>query len=172
MLELFYLGIQAFENMIANTHSLAHDPRHDDSEFEYAGFWIRFAAYVVDSLICMVVLAPYWFYTYGQMMDMSVDQIQPYTAWDLIVSLVMLAIFIWFWVKKGATPGKMLFGLQIRDAKTGQFISVPKALLRYLIGYTISGLVFGLGFIWIAFDKKKQGWHDKIASTVVVKRIR
>ncbi|EKF82833.1 hypothetical protein MCRH_1828 [Moraxella catarrhalis RH4] len=73
--------------------------------------------------------------------------------------------------KKGATPGKMLFGLQVRDAKTGQFISVPRALLRYF-SYLISSVILCLGLIWVGFDKKKQGWHDKIAKTVVVKRIR
>lgn len=156
--------------MITNT-AVSHSPQYDDSEFEYAGFWIRFAACIVDNLIIMIIFAPYWFYNYQQMAAMPVDQMPLYSAGDAILHLVMMAAVVWFWVKKGATPGKMLFGLQVRDAKTGQFISVPRALLRYF-SYLISYLILCLGFIWAGFDQKKQGWHDKIAKTVVVKRIR
>lgn len=156
--------------MITNT-VVSHSPQYDDSEFEYAGFWIRFAACIVDNLIIMIIFAPYWFYNYQQMAAMPVDQMPLYSAGDAILHLVIGAAVVWFWVKKGATPGKMLFGLQVRDAKTGQFISVPRALLRYF-SYLISYLILCLGFIWAGFDKKKQGWHDKIAKTVVVKRIR
>ena len=63
---------------------------------------------------------------------------------------------------------KMLTKLTIVDAKTGKKPSKKQFILRYL-GYFLSSFVFCLGFIWIAFDKKKQGWHDKIAGTVVVK---
>ncbi|OAV04847.1 hypothetical protein AO373_0301 [Moraxella catarrhalis] len=156
--------------MVTNT-AVSHSPQYDDSEFEYAGFWIRFAACIVDNLIIMIIFAPYWFYNYQQMAAMPVDQMPLYSAGDAILHLVIGAAVVWFWVKKGATPGKMLFGLQVRDAKTGQFISVPRALLRYF-SYLISYLILCLGFIWAGFDKKKQGWHDKIAKTVVVKRIR
>lgn len=156
--------------MITNT-VVSHSPQYDDSEFEYAGFWIRFAACIVDNLIIMIIFAPYWFYNYQQMAAMPVDQMPLYSAGDAILHLVIGAAVVWFWVKKGATPGKMLFGLQVRDAKTGQFISVTRALLRYF-SYLISYLILCLGFIWAGFDKKKQGWHDKIAKTVVVKRIR
>lgn len=156
--------------MVTNT-AVSHSPQYDDSEFEYAGFWIRFAACIVDNLIIMIIFAPYWFYNYQQMAAMPVDQMPLYSAGDAILHLVIGAAVVWFWVKKGATPGKMLFGLQVRDAKTGQFISVPRALLRYF-SYLISYLILCLGFIWAGFDQKKQGWHDKIAKTVVVKRIR
>lgn len=149
-----------------------HDPRTDDSEFEYAGFWVRFAAYCVDSLLILVLMLPYYFYSYMQYADVPIDEMPAYTPMDLVLTVAVIALFIWFWVKKGATPGKMLFGLQIRDAKTGRFITVPRALLRYLVGYTVSAIVFCLGYIWAGFDKKKQGWHDKIAGTVVVKRVR
>lgn len=50
----------------------------------------------------------------------------------------------------------------------GQPMTMGKAFIRY-IGYIISAIVFYLGFIWIAIDKDKQGWHDKIANTYVIK---
>jgi uncharacterized RDD family membrane protein YckC len=51
----------------------------------------------------------------------------------------------------------------------GSPVSWGKAFVRYL-GYIVSGLVLALGFIWVAFDPKRQGWHDKIASTYVVRK--
>lgn len=149
-----------------------HDPRYDDSEYQYAGFWVRLVAQLVDSLIFFLLTLPFMYYQWQQMANMPIEEIPVYSPMDIVINLVFAVVVIIFWVKKGATPGKMLFGLQIRDAKTGAFISVPRALLRYFIGYTVSALVLGLGFIWAGFDAKKQGWHDKIASTVVVKRIR
>lgn len=150
---------------------MTHDPRFDSSEYIYAGFWERCGAYIVDSLIIVALLVPFYYFEYQRWADVPLEQIPAYTLTDFLLTLVSVILVVWFWVKKGATPGKMLFGLEIRDLKTGQFVSIPKALLRYLVGYTISGLVLGLGFIWAAFDKKKQGWHDKISGTVVVRRI-
>ncbi|TAL09221.1 MAG: RDD family protein, partial [Chloroflexota bacterium] len=49
-------------------------------------------------------------------------------------------------------------------------IGLGRSLLRYL-GYLISWWILGIGFIWVAFDRKKQGWHDKIGGTVVVRRM-
>ena len=75
---------------------------------------------------------------------------------------------IWFWLRFLGTPGKMLVKIKIVDANTGNKMSVGQAIGRYF-AYIISSIPFGLGFIWIAFDKKKQGWHDKLAGTVVIK---
>ena len=74
------------------------------------------------------------------------------------------------WVKFAGTPGKRLLRLKVLDEKSGENLTVGQAILRY-IGYFPSTLVFFLGFIWIAFDSKKQGWHDKIAKSVVVREL-
>jgi uncharacterized RDD family membrane protein YckC len=66
-----------------------------------------------------------------------------------------------------ATPGKLLMSCHVVDAKTGNRISVLQAILRYF-GYIISLLSLCLGFLWIIWDKRKQGFHDKIAGTVVI----
>lgn len=65
----------------------------------------------------------------------------------------------------------MLLGLKVLDAKTGNLLTLGQALLRY-VGYILSSLIFCLGYIWVGFDKKKQGWHDKMAKTVVVREAR
>jgi uncharacterized RDD family membrane protein YckC len=75
---------------------------------------------------------------------------------------------IWFWTKYLGTPGKMLLRLRVVDANTGKAISTPKAIGRYL-GYYVSAFPLLLGFIWVGIDKKKQGFHDKLAGTVVIR---
>ena len=89
--------------------------------------------------------------------------------WDVLIQYIApLIITVWFWTKYLGTPGKMVLRLRIVDAKTGQAITTPKAVGRYL-GYYVSILPFMLGIIWVGIDKKKQGFHDKLAGTVVVR---
>ena len=84
--------------------------------------------------------------------------------------LLPLAYYLGFWLWRSATPGKMLCRLEIRSADQGR-LRPGQALLR-LLAYLPSLFLFGLGFLWIAFDRDKQGWHDKIAGTTVVRRAR
>ncbi|MCJ7825161.1 MAG: RDD family protein [Anaerolineales bacterium] len=74
--------------------------------------------------------------------------------------------YIFFWATRGQTPGKMMVGIKI-IATDGSSIGVGRSASR-LIGYGISGIVFYLGYLWVIWDKDKQGWHDKIAGTYVV----
>ena len=80
--------------------------------------------------------------------------------------LVSVIYFVGYWAKSGQTIGKLVLGIRI-IRPDGSALSWGRALLRY-VGYLISGLVLSLGFLWLAFDRKRQGWHDKIAGTVVV----
>jgi uncharacterized RDD family membrane protein YckC len=80
--------------------------------------------------------------------------------------------FVYFtllWSYMGASIGQRLLGLHVLDATTGQPITFGKAALRWL-GLVISFAVCAIGVIWVAFDSRKQGWMDKIAGTVVVRR--
>ena len=144
-------------------------PGGSASSIEYAGFWSRFLAFVIDSLIVTVVLVPLMIWIYG-MGYFDVDlQLSGRAGgvWDWIVNLALAAIAILFWKFRGATPGKMAIGAKIVDARTGGVPSTGTLVLRF-VAYIVSMLPFFLGFLWIAFDKRKQGFHDKIAKTVVV----
>jgi uncharacterized RDD family membrane protein YckC len=68
---------------------------------------------------------------------------------------------------RGQTPGKMIVGIKVlrTDKKP---LTLRDSALRYC-GYLVSVISLFVGFIWVAFDKKKQGLHDKIADTCVVK---
>lgn len=86
-----------------------------------------------------------------------------------IVGFLVGALYYWYFFTRqnGQTPGKML--MNIRVIKTdGTPISDVEAFLRY-IGYYINSAVIMLGWIWAFIDSNNQGWHDKIASTYVVK---
>lgn len=105
----------------------------------FAGFWICLVAFIVDAIIMGVL------------------------------SVVFIGIFylpvMFAW--KGQTVGMMLVGVKIVRAADGGPISAGTAIIRWL-AMILSAIVIYLGFIWIAFEPRKRGWHDMIAGTVVI----
>ncbi|HIF8966878.1 TPA: RDD family protein, partial [Vibrio cholerae] len=87
---------------------------------------------------------------------------------DIANLSLSLCITILFWNFKSATPGKMLLKLKVVDEHTLNKLTFKQSIIRYL-SYYISLLGFFIGFFWIFFNKKNQGWHDKIAKTIVIK---
>jgi uncharacterized RDD family membrane protein YckC len=82
--------------------------------------------------------------------------------------MILLAIYgAVMWKIKGTTIGGILCNLQVVRLD-GRPVDWGTAIVRALSCF-LSLVVFGLGFIWIAFDSEKQGWHDKIAGTIVVR---
>ncbi len=133
---------------------------------QYAGFWIRAFALIIDNIVFGIILAIPVFMLGAGAEAAALSEGIP-TSFVALYILLIVAILA-LWVYKGATPGKMLTKTKIVDATTGDNLSWGKAILR-LLGYIPSQLIFFLGFIWVAFDAKKQGWHDKIAGSVVIK---
>ncbi len=88
-------------------------------------------------------------------------------AWDVLTWLLIGVLVVGFWRYCGATPGKLALALKVVDARTGGRPSTGRLALRFLC-YLVSALPLYLGFLWIAVDRRKQGWHDKIAGTVVI----
>lgn len=134
----------------------------------YAGFWIRFWASVIDSILVSLIITPLLIAAFGWGYFSS-PLLAGYGSLDFIISWgVPTLVIVLFWVYRSASPGKMVFSARIVDAKTGQDPSAGQCVVRYL-GYFVSALPLGLGFLWVAFDRRKQGWHDKLAGTVVVR---
>ena len=137
------------------------------NEQEYAGFWIRTGAVIIDTILVLIIILPTLTAIYGKDYWVSDSFIQGF--WDMMFNFILPAIaVIFFWIYKSATPGKMATKLTIVDAKTGGKPSTGQFIGRYL-GYYVSMIPFFLGFIWVGIDKRKQGWHDKLASTVVIR---
>jgi uncharacterized RDD family membrane protein YckC len=139
----------------------------DQATWQYVGFWKRVVASVVDSVAIACITAPILFAVYGsEYWGGDGDLI--HGPVDFLVTWIFPTVAaLWFWVKFGATPGKMVFAARIVDARTGGPPSTGQLIGRYF-SYFISIIPFCLGLIWVAFDARKQGWHDKIAGTVVV----
>lgn len=140
---------------------------NDASELEYVGFWARVWASLIDTFLIVAVILPLLFAIYGR--ENLAEGITLSGPANFLLSYVFPAVaVIAFWSTKHATPGKMMIGAIIVDAKTGQPPSFRQHVIRYL-GYFVSAIPFCLGLIWVGFDKRKQGWHDKLAGTVVVR---
>jgi len=130
-------------------------------EEQYAGFWIRTLAAFIDTIVVVLMMIPV------SLVFGLGDTMELFSTTDIVLNLLIIAAILALWVYTGATPGKMATKIKIVDDKTGNNISVGQSIIRYL-GYIIGAIALCLGFFWIGFDKKKQGWHDKMAGTKVI----
>jgi len=148
------------------------------ADLKYAGFWIRVGAALIDTVLIMALVLPLLIAFYGTEYLESRELITG--TWELLINSigwmnriswinwVLAAVVVIFWMYRSATPGKMILKLKIIDAKTGRKISNGQCIGRYF-AYLVSTIPFLLGFIWVGFDDRKQGWHDKLAGTLVVR---
>jgi len=136
---------------------------------EYVGFWVRVVAALIDSvlLLCVSILLLVAIYGWSYF-DVAKTGSGTGVAGFLISWIAPAVAAVAFWLYKQATPGKMVFSARIVDARTGNPLTVRQSIVRYF-GYFVSTIPFGLGLIWVAFDPQKQGWHDKLAGTVVIR---
>ena len=136
----------------------------------YAGFWIRLWASIIDWILITAITLPMLWSAYGaEYFDSDAFIAGPL---DFLLTWIFPAVAtILFWIYKAATPGKMAIGARVADVETGKPPTPAQCIGRYF-GYFVSALPLGLGFIWVAFDPKRQGFHDKLAGTVVVRRKR
>jgi uncharacterized RDD family membrane protein YckC len=137
-----------------------------DDVNQYAGFWRRVGACLLDGFILLVVLFV-GFYCIGLRFDQSQVDAFSKTLWPL--NLLLIAYFAGFESSPlQATPGKMVLGIVVTDL-TGARISFFQALKR-TFSKILSQLFFGIGFIMCGFTKRRQTLHDMMVGTLVVKK--
>jgi len=127
----------------------------------YGGFWIRVGAQLLDGILLLAI---------GYLIDLLGMAIQGLTGTVVanVLSIVIDAAYVTYFVGRyGATPGKMACGLKIIRADGGT-LSYGRAFARFCAQF-LSGLVLGIGFIMVAFDKEKRALHDHICDTRVVR---
>ena len=162
--------------------------------YVYVGFWRRVAAGLIDGFLFTIA------WTFGAFvllvpalrgLDASVFQIDPVTGQPLaspaelnaalgqlygpvlafyalvLVGFAAYDIVLWAWL--GGTLGQRALGMEVRRESDGRRIGFWRACLRYL-GYVVASIPLAIGIFWIGLDPRKQGWHDKIAGTLVVRR--
>ena len=135
---------------------------------EYVGFWMRTWASVLDTILVLSVVLTLGWMMYGDAYFAESTEAFSGPA-DMLLSIFPMLATIVFWRYRSATPGKMAISARIVDAKTGGRPSTGQLIGRYF-AYILSSLPLGLGFFWIGWDKQKQGWHDKLAGTAVVRK--
>jgi uncharacterized RDD family membrane protein YckC len=119
-----------------------------------AGFWRRFGAYFLDSILIGIVVG-------------ILTAVLKTTGYFVGIA-IGLAYFVYFeGSPSGQTVGKRVLDIRVIDYATGGSLGYGKAFLRW-IGRIVSGAICLLGYLWMIWDKEKQTWHDKIAGTVVV----
>jgi uncharacterized RDD family membrane protein YckC len=147
----------------------------------YAGFWIRFIARFVDGLILgipLTILLFIFIAISGAALNATTsDQNAQNTTAGIasgvfllfyLIALVGIAGYqIYFWGTSGQTIAMRMFHLKVVDANTGAPIGIGRAVVRWLMTLVNSWACY-VGWIWVAFDARKQGWHDKVANSVVL----
>jgi uncharacterized RDD family membrane protein YckC len=157
-----------------------------DNQTQFAGFWLRFLAYLIDGIIIsfvefLLVIPFLGFLGYNaaileasQYESLEMEVFLPVlisAGTGLYLSAFLLTWFYYALMESGprqATVGKMALGISVIDIN-GNRISFAKASLRYF-SKIISSAIFMIGFIMAGFTEKKQALHDIIASTFVVKK--
>ena len=118
-----------------------------------AGFWVRVVATIID----WVILAVIGFVLQNILGGLS----------GIVSFVVNVAYLVYFWSTTGQTIGHKVMGLRVVRTD-GSSLDMSRAVIRY-VGMVVSAIPLGLGFLWVALDDRKQGWHDKIADTCVIK---
>ena len=134
----------------------------------YVGFWRRLLALIIDAIILVPVmfivsLAVYYPTAEFGQGNKDVAALLTYLIWFLI----NIFYFVGLWTWRGQTLGKMAMGVRIIKSGGGS-IGIGTAIIRY-ISFLVSTVTLLVGHLMIAWDGKKQGLHDKIARTFVVK---
>jgi uncharacterized RDD family membrane protein YckC len=121
--------------------------------YGYAGFWKRFIAILIDSIMINIIL-----------LIITSSDMAHYPYLNLVVNWLYFALLESS--AKQATVGKMALGIKVTDLH-GERLNFARATGRYF-SKIISGLTFGIGFLMAGFTEKKQALHDMIARTLVV----
>ncbi len=149
------------------------------TEYSYGGFWRRSVAATIDQIILWIIYV--FLFVMGAMAGLSGFDTSSYSfrsdiltktavglmlVYYIFCLLINVGYFTYFHGITGQTPGKMAMSLKVMQV-SGDEMTPGIAFLRW-VGYLVSSFCFCLGYIWVAFDPRKQGWHDKIAGTVVI----
>ena len=141
------------------------------NEHSYAGFWIRVVAYLIDSILLVTVQS-----VLSLLINLTIGMLGIATDGDPAINTVIwlfgavlsISYAVFFIGYCGQTPGKM--ALRIKVIRTdGSPVNYGRAALREVLGKFISSILLGIGYLMVAFDSRKQGLHDKIADTFVIK---
>lgn len=123
----------------------------------YVGFWPRAGALWADVILIGAVA-----YALGPLTNSAPGSV--------LVGILPLAYFVGLWATTGKTVGLWFVGGRVVRQEDGGRLGVSRSLIR-LVGYLVNTATSFLGFAWAGVDPRKQGWHDKMAGSYVVRRL-
>ena len=145
--------------------------QNKESERVYAGFFVRLAAFIVDSLIIgaglLIIKIPMWFASFGSENLLQKDFIFKYSVLDIVYYVLGVCYFALLTYYTGSTLGKKLFHLRVissEDRKPTFF----EIVFRESVGRFLSQLIVFIGYIMAGADRRKRGLHDILSDTYVV----
>lgn len=136
-------------------------------ERKYAGFWIRLVAALIDGIILGIAAAVFSFMIGFIFNSEAVSGIRGILS-DILGIAASISYYVFYQHSTGQTLGKKALGLKVVNEE-GATPSYLTFFLREIIGKLVSGIILGIGYLMVAFDSKKQGLHDKIAGTYVIR---
>ena len=142
----------------------------------YGGFWIRTLAYLIDAIVLVAATLGVSYATGIEFLEVTTQEfrsavfqsVRVFASPTPIAWLVIFGYFVGPWLLFGRTLGMAPFGLRILRSTDGSRLGPGRAIVRFF-GLLLSFFVFFIGVIWVAADSRKQGWHDKLAGSVVVR---
>jgi len=158
---------------IAASPSVARDRRFAPAThalidaFQQAGFGLRYGAWMFDFLITLIAMMSFTFLITAVNKRSVVTENSDILIVGLLTFGLFLLNFIGLAGTNGQTAGMRILGIRIVRLD-GRRFRWHHAMVRHLVGYPLSSLLFFLGFLWMLWDPKQQGWHDKLSSTIVV----
>lgn len=162
----------------------------------YVGFFFRFLSWAIDTTIIASLAAPLMIFNSSEfsynderataictkelngqsLLTLPICMIKegfipPGREWETLTQLIIVNVisgiyYILFWYRLQATPGMLVIKSRIYDADHGTSPTLKQSTTRF-ISCILSTIPFLQGFFWVIFDKRKQGFHDKIAKTII-----
>lgn len=134
---------------------------------EPAGFGLRYGAWMFDFLITLIAIMFFTFILTAVSRQSVVGSNRDLVIVTVLTLLLFVANFVVLAGSNGQSAGMRILGIYIVRVD-GRPFTIKDAAMRHLVGYPLSTIAFFLGFLWMLWDPRQQGWHDKLAGTVVV----
>lgn len=150
-----------------SSHGFAPPTHALIGSLEQAGFGLRYGAWMFDFLITMIAIMAFTFIMTAVTKQSVVGSNKDLLIVASLTALLFVLNFVVLAGRGGQSAGMLILGIRIARVDARPF-TIKDAALRHLVGYPLSVAGLFLGFLWMLWDPRQQGWHDKIARTIVV----
>ena len=133
-----------------------------------APFYLRLTSTLIDLLVLLIPNLLFVLYIAGannitEFLNLSFWYFGVFLVWFLVVYIFYIALFT---SRYGGTLGKLVTGLRVVDEEFN-YLTDKRSVFRHTIGYFVSLMFLGFGYLWMLKDRKSQAFHDKVSHTYV-----